>query len=182
MTYEVPPPPGPPAPPPNAGGRPGGSFDPASVNRLDWVILGAGALLFIFSFFAYESASANIMGAHYSQDWNAWNFDHGFFIAWFAMAIGVASAAVLALSLFVPTVSLPAAPRMITFVGFAVSFVLYVIAIFAHDDFGDIVSHAFGFWISLILAAVGAVVALMRAQQTNTALPGPLSGLPRIGN
>jgi hypothetical protein len=98
------------------------------------------------------------------------------------MAIGVVSAGVLAVSLFAPTVSLPAAPRMLTFVGFVVSLVLYVIAIFAHDDFGDVVSHAFGFWISLVLAAVGAVVALMRAQQTNTALPGPFASLPRIGS
>lgn len=182
MTYEVPPPPGPPAQPPNAGGRPGGSFDPNSVNRLDWAILGVGALLFIFSFFSYESYSISFMGQHASDSWNAWNFGHGFFVAWFAMATGVVSAGVLAVSLFAPTVSLPAAPRMLTFVGFVVSFVLYVIAIFAHDDFGDVVSHAFGFWISLILAAVGAVVALMRAQQTNTALPGPFANLPRIGS
>lgn len=182
MTYEVPPPPGPPAPPPNAGGRPGGSFDPNSVNPLDWAILGVGALLFIFSFFAYEGFSEKFMGQSVSGSWNAWNFDHGFFIAWLAMAIGVASAVVLALSLFVPTVSLPTAPRVLTFVGFVASFVLYVIAIFAHDDFGDVISHKFGFWISLILAAVGAVVALMRAQQTNTALPGPFASLPRIGS
>lgn len=52
MTHDVPPP-GPPAQPPNTGGPSGGSFNPASVNRLDWAILGIGFIVFIFSFFGY---------------------------------------------------------------------------------------------------------------------------------
>lgn len=182
MTYEVPPPPGPPAPPPNAGGRPGGSFDPNSVNRLDWAILGIGAVVFIFSFFKYYTWDYSGYGIHLSKSWGAWHWGHGLFIAWFAMALAVAGAAILAISLFSPAVSLPAAPRMLTFLAFGIGFVLYLIAIFAHDDFGPGGSHGFSFWLSLILTGAGAVLALMRAQQTNTALPGPLSSLPRVGN
>jgi hypothetical protein len=185
MTHDVPPPPPPgsPAPPPNAGGPSGGSFDPASVNRLDWAILGIGFIVFIFSFFDYYSWD---FGSGYGVDlgsvsWSAWHFDHGLFIAWLAMVVTVAGAVVLAISLFVPTVGLPAPARVLSFLAFAVGFVLYLIAIFAHSSFGPSGGHAFSFWISLILSGAGGVVALMRAQQTNTALPGRLNTLPRVG-
>lgn len=178
MSYEAPPPSGPPAQPPNAGGRPEGAFDPSSVNRLDWAILGIGFIVFIFSFFDYYEI--DFMG--YSSSRGAWHWDGGLFWAWFAMAITVLAAVALALSIFVPTVNLPSSPRVISFLGFALGFVLYLIAIFAHDDFGSVISHGFSFWLSLVLAGVGAVLALMRAQQTNTALPGPLNNLPRVGN
>lgn len=177
MTHDVPPPPGPPAPPPNPGGPSGNSFDPASVNRLDWAILGIGFIVFIFSFFDYYTWDIGFA----SGSRGAWHFDGGLFIAWFAMAFTVLGAGALAVSLFAPTVSLPAAARVLSFVSFAVGFVLYLIAIFAHSDFGGIIKHGFSFWLSLILAGAGAVLALMRAQQTNTALPGQLSSLPRIG-
>ncbi|MEW2517118.1 hypothetical protein [Actinacidiphila alni] len=180
MSHDVPPA-GPPSQPPYAGGPSRGSFDPASVNKLDWAILGIGAVVLIFSFFDYYSWDFKGYGINVSQSWSAWHFSHGLFIAWFAMVITVLSAAVLAVSLFVPTVTLPAPPRMLSFVGFAVGFVLYLIAIFAHSDFGPAGGHAFSFWISLILAGVGAVIALMRAQQTNTVLPGRLNSLPRVG-
>ncbi|MCL2551680.1 MAG: hypothetical protein FWE75_06015 [Actinomycetia bacterium] len=183
MTHDVPPPPNSPAPPPNAGGPSGGSFDPASVNRLDWAILGIGFIVFIFSFFDYYSWDfGNRYGINIgSVSWSAWHFDHGLFIAWLAMVVTVLGAGVLAVSLFAPTVNLPAPARMLTFVAFGAGFVLYLIAIFAHSDFGPAGGHGFSFWFSLILAAAGAVVSLMRAQQTDTALPGPLSNIPRIG-
>ncbi|WP_329172344.1 hypothetical protein [Streptomyces sp. NBC_01477] len=184
MTHDVPPPPGsPPPPPPQTGGPSGTTFDPASVNRLDWAILGIGFIVFIFSFFDYYSWD---FGSGYGLDlgsvsWSAWHFSHGLFIAWFAMVITVLAAAVLAVSLFAPAIELPAPARLLTFLGFAVGFVLYLIAIFAHSDFGPAGGHGFSFWVSLILAGAGAVVALMRAQQTDTALPGQLGKLPRVG-
>ncbi|WP_329138711.1 hypothetical protein OG552_31430 [Streptomyces sp. NBC_01476] len=183
MTHDVPPPPDQPAPLPNANGTSRSSFDPASVDRLDWTILGIGFIVFIFSFFSYYSWD---FGRGYgislgSVSWSAWHFDHGLFIAWFAMAVTVVGAVVLAISLFAPTVTLPAPARVLTFLAFAVGFVLYLIAIFAHSDFGPAGGHGFSFWVSLILSGVGAVVALMRAQQTGTALPGRLNDLPRIG-
>ncbi|MFG1811336.1 hypothetical protein [Streptomyces sp. NPDC049040] len=182
MSHDVPPPPHAPAPPPNTGGPSGNSFDPASVNRLDWAILGIGFIVFIFSFFGYYSWEFKAAGMTLgSVNWSAWHFEHGLFIAWFAMVITVLGAVVLAVSLFAPAVTLPAPARVLSFLAFAVGFVLYLIAIFAHSDFGPDGGHAFSFWISLILAGAGAVVALMRAQQTNTALPGQLNSLPRIG-
>lgn len=184
MSHDVPPPPpGSPTPPPYTGGPSGGSFDPASVNRLDWAILGIGFIVLVFSFFDYYSWD---FGSGYGIDlgsvsWSAWHFEHGLFIAWFAMVFTVLGAAVLAISLFAPAVDLPAPARVLTFLGFAIGFVLYLIAIFAHSDFGPSGGHAFSFWVSLILAGGGAVIALMRAQQTGTALPGQLNSLPRVG-
>lgn len=177
MSHDVPPPSGPPAPPPNAPGPSGSSFDPASVNRLDWGILGIGFIVFIFSFFDYYTWSYGpISGSR-----GAWHFDGGLFIAWFAMVITVIGAAVVAISLFAPTVSLPVPARVLSFLAFAVGFVLYLIAIFAHSDFHGVINHGFSFWVSLILAGAGAVLALARAQQTGTALPGSLNSLPRVG-
>jgi hypothetical protein len=166
-------------PPQPPAGRPGtGSFDPSTVNRLDWVILGAGLLVFVFSFFDYYSWDLGIFG---SVSWGAWHFGHGMFIAWFAMAFSVLAAGVLGVELFAPAVRLPQPGRVLTFGGFALSFVLYLIAIFAHSDFGPAGGHAFSFWFSLVLSAVGTVAAVARAQQTGTALPGPFKDLPRIG-
>lgn len=163
--------------PPQPGVRPAGSFDFNSVNRIDWVILAIGALVFIFSFFDYYSWDLGI----FSVTWSAWHFGHGLFLAWFAMVFSVLAAAVLALELFVPTVRLPKPGRVLTFGAFTASFVLYLIAIFAHSDFGPAGGHAFSFWFSLVLSAVGAVAAVARAQQTGTPLPGPFADLPRIG-
>lgn len=188
MTYQPPPPPppGPGGPPPGQWGghaRPG--FDPKSVNPLDWAVLGIGAILFIFSFFAYYSFSfggyevGGYKVSGFSESFSAWHFSGGTFIGWFAMLLGVLAAAALALQLFVPAVSLPMNARLLSMCLFAASFVLYVIGLFAMDvDLGD---HGFSYWLSLVLAAGGAVLALMRAQQTGTALPGPLAGMPNIG-
>lgn len=165
------------------GGPAARPFDPNSVHKLDWVILAVGLLVFVFSFFDYYSWDfGRVLGVSMgSVSWSAWHFDHGLFIAWFAMVFSVVAAAILALEVFVPTVNLPKPARVLTFDAFAVSFVLYLIAIFAHSDFGPAGGHAFSFWFSLVLSAVGTVTALARAQQTGTALPGPFNNLPRIG-
>src|SRR4051812_8211523 len=118
MTFQPPPPggnpPAPPPPPPGQWGPPpggpagaGGSFDPKSVNPLDWAILGVGFLVFIFSFINFYSGatitcggrSADVSGGSAS----AWNdvFGGGFF-SWFAMLFGVAGAVFVALALFMP--------------------------------------------------------------------------------
>src|SRR5882672_12464275 len=77
----------------------GGGFNPAAVDRLDWGILAAGFLAFIFSFVSYYTVSYH--GASGSE--NAW---HGFF-GWFAMLVAVAASIVLALNVFAPQVKLP---------------------------------------------------------------------------
>jgi hypothetical protein len=170
--------------PPQPGRTSTGSFDPSTVHRLDWAILGIGLLVFVFSFFNYYSWDfGKVLGIPGGTvTWSAWHFSHGLFIAWFAMVFSVAAAALLAVEIFAPSVRLPKPGRFLTLSAFAVSFVLYLIAIFAHSDFGPAGGHAFSFWFSLVLSAAGAAVALMRAQQTGTELPSPFDKLPKIGS
>jgi hypothetical protein len=106
------------------------------------------------------------------------------------MLFALAGAAVLALAIFQPHVKLPLSSRLLTLYLFLAGAVFEIIAIFVTPG-GSVggfgvsesvsINHGAGFWISLIAVLAGAVLALMRAQQTNTALPGPLSNIPKIG-
>lgn len=196
MTYQSPPPGGTPPPPPQGPppgggygppGRSGGSFDPKTVNPLDWAILACGVLAFIFSLFDYYKLSARAGGVSVSETFSAW---HGFF-GWFAALLALVAAALIAVELFMPRTKLPVAARMAAFLLFAIAALCVIIAIFVvpgntggaaalgiHIDKG----HGFAFWISLILILAGTVLTLMRAQQTGTQLPGALNNLPDIGS
>ena len=190
----APPPPPPPPPPgqwgpPPGGGQPG--FNPSSVNPLDWALLGIGAILFLFSFFEYYSVSA---GGFSASD-GAWHFSSGSFIGWFAFLFGLAAAVVVALGIFMPAFKLPVANYVAAVGLFGVSTLLYIIGFFAigPDDsacggisacenaIDNAFSFGFSYWLSFIAVIAGAVLALMRAQQTGAALPGPLASIPTIG-
>jgi hypothetical protein len=218
MTYQAPPPPGgtpPPPPPPGGYGPPPGSsggfgggrssFDPKTINPLDWAAIGAGVLAFIFSFIDFYDVSVNVSsscpaivrsGASSANlpTASAW---HGFF-GWFGVLLALAGAAILAVTLFMPHVRMPAPARMAALGAFALATLCEIIAIFvvpggSYDSgnlgngvFGNChitagVGHGFGFWITLILVIVGLVATLMRFQQTGGQLPGRLSGIPNIG-
>jgi glucan phosphoethanolaminetransferase (alkaline phosphatase superfamily) len=207
MTFQPPPPPpggNPPPPPPppppgqwgpppgggyQGGGRP--AFDPKSVNPLDWALLGIGVILFLFSFFAYYTFDIGVASASEG----AWHFGSGSFIGWFAFIAGLAGAVIVALGIFMPAFKLPVANYVAAMGLFALSFVFYILGFFiiGPDDSAcggvsrceDAVDNAFGFgfsyWLSFIVVIAGAVLALMRAQQTGTALPGALGNIPNIG-
>jgi uncharacterized membrane protein YidH (DUF202 family) len=189
MTFQPPPPggnpPAPPPPPPGQWGppptgpsRPGGGFDPKTVNPLDWAILGISFLILIpFSFFGYYSFGAG----GFSVSYGAWHTTGGTFLAWLAMIIGFLAGVPVALELFMPAFKLPIPSRLLSLYMFAASFILYIIAIFAHDDFGPDGGHGFSFWLSMILVLAGSVLSLMRMQQTGAQLPGPLANIPTIG-
>ena len=184
-----PPPPGGPTPPPPPGqwGVPasgGGPFDPKSVNNLDWGILGAGLLIFIFSFFSYYTAKVSLEGFHGSAHENGW---HGFF-GWFAVLCALLGSAAVAAALFAPQVKLPIANRLAALGLYAVAALCVIIAWFvtpgtAGNTFGAKVDYGrgLGFYADLVLILAGLVLTLMRAQQTNTAMPGALNKLPKIG-
>jgi hypothetical protein len=187
---ENPPPPPPPPPPPGQWGPPpggaaggGSSFDPKSVNPLDWGILAAGLLAFIFSFVSYYSYSYR---GHTLGHWNAW---HGFF-GWFAMLLALIGSAVVAMELFAPHVKMPWPNRLVGLIAYAVATLCVILAIFVipgdtggADAFGVHIDkgHGVGFWISLIVIIAGLVLSLMRFQQTGGTLPGPLANMPNIG-
>jgi len=201
MTFQPPPGETPPPPPPGQwgpppGGAPGGppaKFDPKTVNTLDWGILGAGVLAFLFSFIDFYDGATVDCGSRGSGSFgggdsaSAWHdVVGGGFFSWFAMVFAVAGAALVALELFSPQMKLPIANRLGALGLFALASLFEIIGIFVtpgDSGFGCDVSldHGFGFWVSLIVILAGTVLALMRLQQTGGKLPGALGNMPNIG-
>jgi hypothetical protein len=154
-------------------------------------LLGIGAVLFIFSFFEYYTVSAG----GFSDSAGGWHFSDGTFIAWFAFILGFAASVIVALGIFLPAFKLPVANYVAAMGLFALSAVLYLIGFFiiGPDDsqclgnsacenaIDDAFGFGFSYWLSFILVIAGAVIALMRAQQTGAALPGALGSLPNLG-
>lgn len=187
-----PPPPPPPPPgqwgPPPGGGYPapqgGGSFDPKSVNPLDWGIIAAGVLAFIFSLFDYYTVSVSFRGiGSSSASESGW---HGFF-GWFAALLALVGAALVAMELFAPQVKLPIGTRLAALAAFAIATLCVILALFVYpgnipDVSGIDRGHGFGYWASLIVILAGLVMSLMRLQQTGGKLPGALGNMPNIGS
>ncbi len=204
--YGTPPPPPPPGagygapspqgPPPGYAGQPtgqwgpppgqpygrsggSGSFDPKSVNQLDWGILGAGALAFIFSFVSYYTYSYGPV----EGSLDAWN---GFF-GWFAMLLALVGSAAVALEIFAPQIKLPFPNRLVGLAAYALSLLCVLLALFitpGPDLTGTGIDegHGFGYWISLLLIAAGTALSFLRFQQTGGQLPGGMGGQrPGVG-
>lgn len=191
--YAAPPPPGGyAAPPPPAGypsaqpgqpapgwPAPGGAgtaaaFDPKTVDPMDWAIIAAGVLAFIFSTFSYYTASVKVAGIGSSTgSESAW---HGFF-GWFAALLALGGAAVLALEFFAPQVKLPFPGRLLTTGLFAVATLSVLLALivvpittsFAGIDIDK--GHGIGYWLSLLVIVAGLVLSVLRLQATGGSLP-----------
>jgi hypothetical protein len=182
-----PPPPGQWGPPPGGGyGAPQGGFDPKNVNPLDWGIIGAGVLAFIFSFINFYTYSAKGGFSGISVDQSAWSG----FLSLLAILLIIVGTALIALDLFAPQVKLPIATRLAGLGAFGLATLLLIIALFTVPDYGGggpgydkavDEGHGFGYWATLLMAIVGLVLSLMRLQQTGGKLPGALGNLPDIG-
>jgi hypothetical protein len=184
------------APAPSSSGSAG--FDPKAVNKLDWGILGAGVLAFLFSFIdfydGFDVSSGGRSATVNDGSWTAWHdVAGGGFFSWFAMIFAIVGAALVASAIFQPQRSLPMPARVIGLLAFAVALVLEIVGIFVTpggsdnlgalgggSDFSVSLNHGVGFWISLIVILAGTVLSLMRAQQTQTAMPGPLANIPKL--
>ncbi len=171
------PPPGQPYGPPSGGG----SFDPKSVNPLDWGILGAGALAFLFSFVSYYTYS------YRGTDLGSLNAWHGFF-GWFAMLLALIGSAAVAAEIFAPHVKLPFPNRLIALGAYALATLCVLLALVVVPGAGDFFNnsvdegHGFGYWVSVIVIIAGAVLSFLRFQQTGGQLPAGMGGRrPGIG-
>jgi hypothetical protein len=190
MTFQPPPPPPPGGNPPSPGGYPApqSGFDPKTVNPLDWGIIAAGVLAFIFSLFDYYTVDVSVKGvagASASASASAW---HGFF-GWFAALLAVVGAALIAIELFAPQVKLPIPTRLAGLGAFALATLCVILALFVFpgDDppsglgYSVDEGHGIGYWVSLIVIVAGTVLSLMRLQATGGKLPGALGNMPNIG-
>jgi hypothetical protein len=143
-----------------------GELDPASIKPMDWGILAAGVLAFIFSFVTYYSYSLGPL----SRDFNAWD---GFF-GWFSTLLALFSAALLAVHLFAPQVQLPTA-RGVVLAGFGLAALSVIIAGFvdSRDISGTGIdsSRGAGYFLSLIVILAGAVLSYLRLRETGGTLP-----------
>ncbi|MEP7177636.1 MAG: hypothetical protein ABI775_00960 [Pseudonocardiales bacterium] len=179
------------------GPGPGAGFDPKSVSPLDWGIIGAGVLAFIFSFVSFYKAKVSVSGGCPSgvsdtsgPSESAW---HGFF-GWFGVFAAVVGAVLVAISLFAPQVKLPVPARMAGLIAFAVATLSELLAFFIHPGTGQSAStsfggckieahvgHGVGYWITLLAVIAGLVLSLMRFQQSGGVLPGALGKMGNLG-
>lgn len=171
MTYQPPPPGSPyPAGPPGPGGKP--SFDPKTVNPLDWGIIAAGLLTLIFSFFPYYTASYSAFGSTASGDINGW---HG--LTWLGTILAFAAAVLLAVELFMPgTIKLPIPTRLVVLGAFAIAFLTILLGlVWVPIDTGGIdgidKGHGIGYWLSAIAVIAGLVLSFLRLKATGGSLP-----------
>ena len=148
---------------------------------MDWGIIAAGVLAFIFSLFSYYTLTAKAAGISRSGSESAW---HGFF-GWFAALLALAAAAVLAAEFFAPQIKLPVPGRLLTAGLFALSTlcVLLALVVVPIDTAGASSlgvsankGHGVGYWLSLIAIIAGLVLSILRLKATGGKLPWEKSG------
>jgi hypothetical protein len=145
---------------------------------MDWGIVAAGVLAFLFSLFGFYTATVSIAGFKQSESVSAWHaiFGGGFF-GWIAMVLALLGSVVLALSVLSPSAisSIPVPPRLLTLYLFSAGFIAELLAIFIHPTFasgpGFKFGHGFAFWISLIIIGAGAALSFLRLKATGGSLP-----------
>lgn len=163
--------------PPAAGPARASSFDVSKVGTSDWIIIGAGLVLLIFSFFGWLSASYSFAGYSASTSAGAW---HEYW--WLATVLGVAVAVVVAMRAMMGQAVSQVKPQFLMFAA-AAGFVITLIAlieIFTKTG-GDVAGFSYGpgigIWICLIVSAAQTYFVWLWAQKqpgwTLPKLPGP---------
>ena len=108
-----------------SGGRARRRFDPKTVDPLDWGIIGAGVLAFLFSLFDFFTYKVSFAGFSRSGSTNAW---HGG-LAPIAILLALAAAVLLAVEV-VAKVRLAFPVRMVVLGAFALASLLLLLALF----------------------------------------------------
>lgn len=147
------------------------AFDPAAVGRGEWVLLGAGVLALLFSFFDYYTYSVSVAGYSASSSASAW---HGFF-GWFGALGALAGAGALFAEL---TGQLPVnvPGRLATLGGFALATLCVLLAFVVfpgagYSGYGVHAGHGFGYWASLLVDLAGLFVSYRRFASAGGVLP-----------
>lgn len=157
-------------------------FDPRSVNPLDWGIIAAGLLAFIFSFFSFYTVKVSVTGLASSfgigsakAHENAW---HGFF-GWFGVLVAIVATLILAAEL-IAKIKFPFQTRLIVLGGFVLALICELLALLVVPvDTGGAGSlgvkvdkgHGVGYWLVLICVIVGTGLAFRRFTDSGGKLP-----------
>ena len=164
---------------PPSGGSAKPSFDMSKVGRSDWIIVGSGLVLLIFSFFGWLSVSYDFGdGISESASYGSW---HKY--CWLATLLGVAVAVVVALRTMMGQQLPQVKPQFLMFAA-AAGFVITLISlidIFSEtsglDSVGGSVGPGFGIWVCLVVSAAQTYFVWLWAQRepgwTLPKLPGP---------
>ncbi|HEU5268587.1 MAG TPA: hypothetical protein VFU36_01595 [Jatrophihabitans sp.] len=160
------------------GDRPvGQKFDARAVNPLDWGIIAAGVVAFIFSLFNFYKYTLTVGGVHEASDSvSAW---HGFF-GWFGVLVALLASLVLAAEL-IARVRFPFPTRLAVLGGYVVALICELLALLIvpgdtgglNGAFGIKIDkgHSFGYWITLIAVIAGTALAYKRFSDTGGKLP-----------
>ncbi len=158
------------------GGRGAASFNASAVGTSDWIIIGSGLVLLIFSFFGWLSSSYSGFGLSVSTSWGAW---HEYW--WLATVLGVAVSAVVGLRATMGQSISQVKPQFLMFAaaaGFVIT-LISLIEIFAKGDSGAgfSIGPGIGVWICLIVSAAQTYFVWLWAQKqpgwSLPKLPGP---------
>jgi len=138
---------------------------------MDWGIVGAALLTFIFSFFPYYTASIKSQFGSGSGHINGW---HG--LTWFPPLAALAIIALLGLELFMPAIKLPVPTRLSVLGLWAISLLTVLLGLFwVPIDTGGFSGidkgHGVGFWLTAIVVIAGGVLSFLRLKATGGSLP-----------
>lgn len=164
-------------------GGPGGSpakptFDASKVGRNDWIVIGAGLILLIFSFFGWQVRSVNSTYLTASTSFGAW---HEYW--WVATVLGIGVAVVVATRAGMGQ-SIAAIKPIFLVIAAGAGALITLIALI--ENFGTSsgitgvsIGPGVGVWVCLIVALVQTYFVWLWAQkQPGTklpTLPGPTS-------
>lgn len=154
------------------------SFDPKTVDPLDWGIIAAGVVAFIFSTFNFFTYKVEIAGfASSKASVSAW---HGG-LAPIAILLAVAAAVLLAVQV-IAKLRLAFPVRLVVLGAFALASLLLLLALFvvpgntggsAAGAFGIKINkgHGIGYWVSLLAVLAGTGLSFKRFTDTGGKLP-----------
>lgn len=156
------------------------SFDPKTVNPLDWGIVAAGVVALLFSFFAYYTYSISITGLARLSATGTASAWHGLF-GWLGSLAAFAAAAVL-LAHLVAGITFGFPVRLAVLAGFGFALVCALLALVivpgpsssvANGLLGIKVDkgHGVGYWIGLLAILAGTGLSYLRYTQTGGTLP-----------
>ena len=167
----------PPVPPAPGYGRSGmQGIDLSNVDPLDWAIIGAGVVAFVFSLFDYFTYKVILAGFSRTVSTSAW---HGG-LAPIAILLAVGAAVLLALQV-IAKLRLAFPVRLVVLAAFALASLLLLLALFVVP--GNTASagarvkidkgHGFGYWISLLAVLAGTAPVLQAVHRHRREAAGP---------